>query len=61
MKRSGLALAALAALGTTAASALPQAPPPPRVYTVYCGFTVMYACGVCVEVGTVTNCTYWAS
>ena len=57
MKRLALGLAAVA-LAAGPASASPELPKP-RTYPVYCGYTLVYVCGYCVEMGTVTNCTTW--
>lgn len=58
MKRTIVGLASLVALAFPAATAH-ASQEPVRAYPVYCGWTVYYQCGLCVEVGTYTNCTYW--
>lgn len=59
MKRLALGLAALA-LAAGPASAQ-QELPKPRVYHAMCGWTVVYPCGICVQVGTApANCVYYA-
>jgi hypothetical protein len=59
MKRTIVSLAALAALALPAGTAQAALDVPVRTYPVYCGFTVIYQCGICVEAATYTNCTYW--
>jgi len=59
MKRTIVSLAALAALAIPAGTAHAAQELPVRTYPVYCGCTVIYQCGICVEVAQYTNCTYW--